>query len=37
MLLLKPDPDKPEPKNICHTRPPSGRREGTKVIIIIFS
>jgi len=37
MLLLKPDPNKPDSKNICHTRPPSGRREGTKDIFIVFS
>jgi hypothetical protein len=36
MLLLKPDPDKSEPKNIRHTRQPSGRRNGTKDIFIIF-
>ncbi len=37
MLLLKPYPKKSEPKNICHSRPPSGRREGTKDILIDFS
>jgi hypothetical protein len=29
-MLLKPDPNKPEPKNICHTRLPDGGRDGTK-------